>query len=129
MSTTEPAFATAAPSTDAHLQYRALSMSAVSALALTILSLPALFFPALLVLAFVAALVGLFAWIRTSRRREELVGLPLARAAFVVSTLIFVSGTAWSSYEYATEVPEGYRRIGWQECSGANPPISHLARW
>lgn len=90
-------------------------MSAITTVILTVMSLPALLFPKLLVLPFIAFMIGLFGWFRLRGRDHEFVGLKFARVATVLSIVLFVAGTARAAYEYATEVPEGYFRLSFND--------------
>jgi hypothetical protein len=102
-------------SVDPYLQYRAVSLSAVTTLVLAILSLPALLFPKLLILPALGVCLGIYAWIKVGRRRDEFVGLNLARVGLAISGLILVVGSSYSAYVVATEVPEGYVRVSFEE--------------
>jgi hypothetical protein len=105
----------AAPVSDPYLQYRAVSLSAVTTLILGIISLPALIFPKLLVLPGIGVLLGLYSVIYVSRRRNEFVGLNLARVGLAISALVLAAGSAYSGFVYATEVPDGYTRISFAQ--------------
>lgn len=95
-------------------QYRSLSVSAVAAFALAILGLPAVLFPSLLVIPAIGIALGLFSVTRLRRRPDELTGAWLAWSGLLMSLSAFVVGATWSSYRYATEVPEGYLRISYE---------------
>jgi hypothetical protein len=105
----------AVESTDQYLQYRAVSLSAVSTCVLAIVSLPALVFASLLVLPAIGLAVGLYSLAKVSRRRDEFVGLNLARAGVALCAVVLVAGSSYSVYVYATEVPTGYLRISFDE--------------
>lgn len=92
--------------------YRAVNRSAVMAAVLAGLSLLALVFPTLLVLPIVGLVLGISAIATIRRYPTEYTGLGLAKVAAVVCALLFVGGASLHAYTYATEVPEGYVRIG-----------------
>ena len=78
----------AVESTDQYLQYRAVSLSAVTTLILAIVSLPALVFAKLLVLPAIGLALGLYSVVKVGRRRDEFVGLNLARAGVVLCAVV-----------------------------------------
>jgi hypothetical protein len=96
-------------------RYRSLSVSAVISLILGIICLPALFLPGLLFLPAMSAVCALLAIRRIRRASNEFVGQGLAVAGLVLSTLSLLGGTAMAVTTYATEVPEGYRRLTFSE--------------
>jgi hypothetical protein len=102
-----------------YLQYRAVSLSAVTTLILGIISLPALLFSKLLILPAIGVLIGLYSVIYLRRRRDEFVGLNLARVGLAMSAVVLIAGSAYSGYVYATEVPEGYKRISFEQLQPA----------
>ena len=92
--------------------YRAVSRAAVVAMILAILGLFGIrFLPAL---AF--SLVGIiFGWIARGnliRYPEELTGKGIAQIGILLSCLGFFGGIGLHTYEYITEVPDGYGRVG-----------------
>ena len=92
--------------------YRAVSKAAVVAMILAILGLLGIrFLPAL---AF--SLVGIiFGWIARGnliRYPEELTGKGIAQIGILLSCLGFFGGIGLHTYEYITEVPDGYGRVG-----------------
>ena len=98
-----------------HLQYRALSMSAIAAFVLGLMSIPSLIIPILLFIPAIGTITGLFA-LRTIRRQpEQLTGLPLAKAGLCLSLMIGVFGGGYTAFDYATEVPAGYARLSFQQ--------------
>jgi hypothetical protein len=94
-----------------YLQYRAVSVSAIATIILAIVSLPALAFAKLLVLPGLGVLIGGYSVVTIRKRQDEFVGYNLARTGLAICSIVFVFGSVYSSYVYATEVPEGYTRI------------------
>lgn len=91
--------------------YRALSVAAMTSLFLALLSIFSLLSIYLWVIPIVGVFVGIYALIQISRRSTELVGKGFAITGIVLSSLLLVTSISYSAYVYATEVPEGYRRI------------------
>lgn len=96
---------------DSYQPYRALSKAAVFSFFLCLLSLAAFVFPALLVLAFIGLILGLLARRNLRRYPEELTGRIPAFVGTFGCGLVLVCGSAMHTYIYATEVPEGFQRI------------------
>lgn len=101
--------------------YKVVSKSAVVGLVLAFFSLSGYLFAGMLVLA----LVGLLAsWVALGRIRsfpEEYTGKSLAVIGLFVNATVLVSGMAYHSYVYATEVPEGFERIGFSQLQPDDP--------
>lgn len=102
--------------------YRAISRTAVISL-LTIpfamLGLIQSFAP-MLVFAPIGIVCGIIS-LRTIRSwPEEYGGRPLALVGLVVNIMLLVFGSAWHSYVYATEVPDGYKRVSFYEFQQAD---------
>ncbi|MCP4194010.1 MAG: DUF3299 domain-containing protein [Planctomycetaceae bacterium] len=109
-----------------YAQYRAVCMSAVTTLVLGIISVPAILFSNLLFLPLIGVGLGLWALRQLRRRSDELTGARMASIGLALCLVVFISGTAYSSYVYATEVPEGYSRVHFSELqpeAGSNLPI------
>ena len=96
-------------------QYRALSGKAITALVLAVLSVAALLFAAMLVIPLAGIFVALSAMLSIKNRPDELTGMKPAKAGLYLSLLIFVAATALHVTVYATEVPDGYRRISFRQ--------------
>lgn len=100
-------------------EYRTLSFPAIVALVFGVISIPtamaASLNPFLLVFPLIGMMIGLFAIVKLRNRLEEFTGMGAAKAGLLLSTLLFLGGAAFASYTYATEVPEGYRRISFGE--------------
>jgi hypothetical protein len=107
---------------DQYQQYRALSMSAVVTLILGIISLPVLIFPHLFIIPLAGMILGAYSVLSLRKRGNEFTGLGAARVGLALCTIFFIGGIAYDAYCYATEVPDGYRRISFQELQ---PDKSH----
>jgi hypothetical protein len=111
--------------------YRAVCRSAVISLVLALISLPlvgmalvsALFRYGDAVqvgllggaLAIPAVILGYSAWRTIRRYPDEYTGLGLARCGLILGAGLLVGGFGAASFTYATEVPEGYQRVGFWE--------------
>ena len=98
-----------------YLQYRSLSMVAVAAFGFFVFSIAALVFPGLLFIPAFGCLLGIMALSSIRRRPLELAGGMLAWIATVGSLVVFIAGTSIAVTIYATEVPDGYQRVGFSE--------------
>jgi hypothetical protein len=97
-------------------EYRALSSAAVSSLVIGVLSSLALLdWWALGVIPIVGMALGAYAVGQVRRRADELTGAALAKAGIALSIVFLIAGWAKLAYVYATEVPEGYTRIGFEQ--------------
>ena len=96
-------------------RYRALSTSAVASLVIGLLSCLALLDWSLVAIPLVGVALSSFAWWKVKRHRDELTGERLARAGLVLSLVFLVAGPATLTYQYLTEVPDGYTRISYVE--------------
>ena len=103
------------PDFDREPQYRALSPAAVLALGLGLLSGLAFFDWVWAVFPAVGIVAGITAWRRIRSRPGELTGAPLAILGVVLSLACWVGGWGLLAYEYATEVPDGFARISYEE--------------
>ncbi|MDZ4820454.1 MAG: hypothetical protein SGJ20_15920 [Planctomycetota bacterium] len=95
--------------------YRALAPSAVAAAGLAVFSLLAFFDWYLLVLPVLGIGFAIYALRQISIAPDELTGRPFALGGLFVSLLCLVGGASWQSYVYATELPEGHLRIGYDD--------------
>jgi hypothetical protein len=100
---------------DPFLQYRALSRVAVASLVVGVASLTALLAWVWLAVPVAGILLGAYAWRRIRNRPDELAGLPMAKAGLALSALFAIVGPGWLFYQQATEVPDGYARISYEE--------------
>jgi hypothetical protein len=115
-----PSVSASAPA-DLH-PYRAVSRSAVLSLVLGAVSLLSYVFASLLVLPAVGLVLGVLAYRTIRRYPDEYTGGRLAIAGAALCGLVLVSGTLAHAYVYATEVPEGYVRVGFWELQ---PDLDH----
>ncbi len=95
--------------------YRSISRSAILSVVLAVLSLLALISPALLILPIVGFVLGLTALSAIRRFPMEYTGRGLALTGSVACGLIAAVGGSMHTYEYYTEVPEGYQRISFAD--------------
>lgn len=111
MSTTlEQTPAAIAPSAN-EFSYRPTPPTALVALLTGVLSLLSLLTPLALPLTLIGICLSLLA-LRTIRSANgEFSGKRLSELGLILSVASLVGGISWHSYAYATEVPEGYRRI------------------
>lgn len=105
---------------DDTMQYRALHTGAVIGFVLSLLLLVFTIIAAgnspeacVAISALNAAPLSLCLWSlgRIRREPEVYTGRPLALIGAVISAICLVAGTLFGSYEYVTEVPEGYARV------------------
>ncbi|MDA1051299.1 MAG: DUF3299 domain-containing protein [Planctomycetota bacterium] len=95
--------------------YRAISKSAVVSFVLGLLSILGLYSAPLLVLALVAAILGVTGYRSVVRYPNELTGKTLGIVGALLGICLFVGGSIKHSYVYATEVPEGHIRISFAD--------------
>jgi hypothetical protein len=95
--------------------YRPLSMLAVVSLVVSLVSLVALANVLLVGVAIIATLLAWWAWRNARTYRDEIRGAGIALAALVIGLLSTVGGVGAFTYEYITELPEGYERLGFQK--------------
>lgn len=104
---------------DQYQQYRTLSFSAVVSLIFGIISIPTLVAVGsnafMLIMPFFGILIGTYSVAKLRSRQDEFTGFGSAKIGLVLSTLVLLLGTTYSIYVYATEVPEGYRRVSFSE--------------
>ena len=100
-------------------QYRTLSFAAIVSLVFGLVSTPiaiaASLNPFLLIFPFVGVLVGLGAVMRIRNRTDEFTGYGAAKIGLALSGIVLCIGSVYAAYVYATEVPEGYQRISFNE--------------
>ncbi len=110
---------------DAYLRYRSLSLLAVAAFGTAILSIPALILPWMLPLPTISFLLAIVAIACIRRRESELAGRGLALSALLLSLVVLICGTGRAWYEYSTELPPGFIRVGWSQLQ-PSPDHPHL---
>lgn len=100
-------------------QYRTLSFLAIVAIVFGVISIPSAVAASmnalLLIFPFIGVLLGLTAVLKLRNRTDEYTGLGLAKAGLLLSTVLLLAGGGYAGYVYATEVPEGFRRLKWSE--------------
>jgi hypothetical protein len=69
----------------------------------------------LVAIPLVGVALSLLALLKIRRHSDELSGRTLARAGLALSLFFGVVGPAWLTYNYVTEVPDGYERISYAE--------------
>lgn len=102
--------------------YRALSPLAVCSGALGLLSIVAMLDWTLAIIPFMGMLSGVLALVRIRRNPTEYTGERFALIGVTLSMLFLVTGWAWLSYSYATEVPPGYERISYDMLAPDDTP-------
>lgn len=102
--------------------YRELNRAAVVTVVLGVISLVAVAFPSLLVIPLAGLLTGAVAWWQLSSDPEGQVGWWPNTVGIWLCGLLFVGGAAWHTYDYITELPEGYTRVDFYELQ---PDIDH----
>ncbi|MEX0818497.1 MAG: DUF3299 domain-containing protein [Pirellulaceae bacterium] len=95
--------------------YRAISKSAVVSVVLGLFAILGLYSAPMLVLALVAAILGITGYRSVVRYPDELTGKTLAIVGALLGSCLFLGGIAKHSYVYATEVPEGHLRISFAD--------------
>lgn len=100
---------------DAIQEYRSLSRCAVASLLLAIVSLALFPFPLLLLVPALGMVLGLLAWRAIACYPHEWTGKWIAIVGTISCVLLLLGGIAGHSLIYATEVPEGYQRISFQQ--------------
>jgi hypothetical protein len=129
MSTTE--FVSEMSDAGESVPYRAICKSAIFALVLGVLSLGAFLTPILLILPALGIMAGLVARKQLRRYPEELTGRPVAWIGLIGSAAVLLGGTAMHTVIFVTEVPDGYRRITFNDLQPSEAsrglPVSPLA--
>lgn len=109
--------------TDESIHYRALHTGAIFSLVIGVFSAamllvapiaPSSWIPVAAIPVFGMSL-SLWSIGRIRKDSDQYTGLPLALAGLVLSTVFLVSGVAYGSYVYFTEVPDGYQRIAFED--------------
>ena len=114
--------------------YKAVSVLAVASLGLGLLSVLAFFNWIFGAIPLVGILMGVVAIRQIKIRRHELTGLPIASIGVILSITLLAAGWGWLTYDYYTEVREGYQRITYDDLRppednpGEFPPARAKAR-
>ena len=114
----------AAAADSEYVQYRALSSLAVTSLVVGLFSAMAWLDWIGAVIPAVGILLGALAWRQIKRRPDELSGLGIARAGLLLSIFFLTTGLTRLSYVYATEVPDGFTRISYDQLQ-PNPDVAN----
>jgi hypothetical protein len=103
--------------------YRAVSRAAVVSVLMIPIGLLGLLqsFVPMLIFSAVGIVCAAIALRAISRWPDEYSGRPLALAAAAINALVLLGGTANHAYVYATEVPDGYRRVSFYEFQQVAP--------
>jgi len=107
--------------------YKTVCKTAVSSVIFAVLGLTAFLAQFFVIVPALAVVFGVMALAAIRKYPDELVGKGAAMFGLVVGLICLVSSLAMHSFIYATEVPDGYRRISFAELkpsrsSGTRPP-------
>ena len=122
----ETSRAVADDESDAWNTYRPLSMLAVVSLVVSLVSLVALANVLLVGVAVIATVLSLWAWRNAKSYRDEVRGAGIALAALLIALTSTFGGVGLYAYEYLTELPDGYERLGFQVLQ---PDERNYAAW
>lgn len=92
-------------------EYRSVSRKAAISVLIILLSIWGIWSSLMLVFAAGGVILAVFGFIEIRRFPNEFSGLEYARIGLVFNAAILVAGISTQSYIYATEVPDGYKRI------------------
>ncbi len=106
---------TAATDNERYERYRALSTAAVASLMIGLLSCLAILDWSLVTIPLIGIPLSLFALRKVRRHNDELTGEKLALGGLALSVLFLFVGPALLTYEFVTEVPDGYERISYTD--------------
>lgn len=109
-----------------YYQYRALSSLAVGSFVFGLLSATSILDWSLLAVPLVGILLGTFAWRQVRARRGELAGEGMAKAGLALSIVFLIGGASYQSYQYVTEVPDGFARISYDELTPDSNKLSQV---
>jgi hypothetical protein len=96
---------------DNEFHYRPIPPLVPVAATFVALSLSAYAWDLLTVVPLVGSVIAWFAWRQVAREPGAYSGVSVAKASIVLTPLILVSALVLHAYSFATEVPEGFRRI------------------
>ena len=95
--------------------YQSVCKSAVTSVIFGVLGLSAFLAQAFVLLPIIGVIFGILALKAIRQYPDELVGRGAAKVGLILSLVCLVASCAMHSFIYATEVPEGYRRISFAE--------------
>lgn len=95
--------------------YQSVCKSAVTSVIFGVLGLTAFLSQMFMILPILGVIFGLLAFKAIRQYPDELVGKGAAKVGLLLSLVCLVASGAMHSFIYATEVPEGYRRISFAE--------------
>lgn len=95
--------------------YQSVCKTSVAAVIFGVLSVTAFVHQMFLIIPLLAIVFGLLALKAIHQWPDELVGKMAAKIGLVLGMLCLVAGAGMHSFIYATEVPDGYRRISFAE--------------
>jgi hypothetical protein len=95
--------------------YQSVCKSAVASVIFGVLGLSAFLAQAFMLLPILGITFGLLAYKAIRAYPDELVGKGAARVGLLLSLVCLIASGAMHSFIYATEVPDGYRRISFAE--------------
>lgn len=107
---------------DDFIEYRAISKAVVFSLVLSLAGVSGLLSAPMLALSLGAVIVGWIGIRQVRRYPQELTGLIPGYFSMVLGVLVFLGGSAWHGYEYATEVPENAQRVAFWELMASDRP-------
>ena len=103
------------PTIGNEFQYRTISKAAVASLVFAILGIGAFVFQAFLILPILAFGFGFVGLMEISKYPEEVTGKIAAQIGLVCGLLIAVGSIGRHTYDYMTEVPDGYERMAFTD--------------
>jgi len=95
--------------------YQSVCKSAVTSVIFGVLGLTAFLAQMFMILPILGVIFGLLAFKAIRQYPDELVGNGAAKVGLILSLVCLVASGAMHSFIYATEVPDGYRRISFAE--------------
>ncbi len=95
--------------------YKAVSRAAVSSCVLSIMGLMSFWFVPLLLLPLLGMILAVVGLRNLQRYSGELTGRTIAIVGLILSTTTLVLAPTLHAYTYATEVPEGYKRVSFSQ--------------
>ncbi len=104
--------------------YKTVCKTAVTSVIFAVLGLTAFLAQLFVVVPAMAIVFGIMALAAIRKYPDELVGKGAAKFGLVVGLLCLVSSIAMHSFIYATEVPDGYRRISFAELKPSRTSVN-----